>query len=95
MKQPVRRSKAPAPIAEPWKPTPFDDADAYAIQALAHGKPSEDQAKRALDFIINSICATYDQSYRPASARDSDFAEGKRYVGLTLVKMLKWRPPSA
>lgn len=76
------------PDAAPWKPVPWEPADAGAIQALARGDATADQQKRALDYIINNIAGTYDLSYRPDSDRDSAFAEGKRFVGLQIVTKL-------
>lgn len=77
------------PVVEPWHPAPYVDADTYAIKALASGVANEGQQKRALEWIINTLCATYDLSYRPGSDRDTAFAEGKRHVGLQLVKQVK------
>lgn len=74
------------PSAAPWRPTEWEPADVAAIQALVRGDASPDQQRRAIDYIINDIAGTYDMSYRPDSERDSVFAEGKRYVGLQLVK---------
>jgi hypothetical protein len=70
-------------------PAHYDEADTYAIKALAAGVANEGQQKRALDWIINTLCATYDLSYRPESDRDTAFAEGKRHIGLQLVKQVK------
>lgn len=86
-RQPTARGRAPnLPRAEPWKPAEWEPEDAYAVQAVMYGRASEDQQKRAMAFIVNQICGTYDLSYRPTSDRDSAFAEGKRFVGLQLVK---------
>ena len=74
----------------PWKPPEFDPADAAAFQALQRGGATSDQQKRALDWIINKACASYDLSYRPGGEegrRDTDFAEGKRFVALQIVKL--------
>lgn len=75
----------------PWKPTDFDDAEAAAFQALARGAASADQQKRALDWLVKKCCRTYDLSYRPGAEqgrRDTDFAEGRRSVGLEVVKLI-------
>lgn len=74
----------------PWKPPAFDPADAAAVQALQRGNATPEQQKRALAWLINQGCATYDLSYRPGEEgrRDTDFAEGRRFVGLQLVKLL-------
>lgn len=77
------------PASQPYIPPPWEPADVSAIQALQRGDATADQQRRALDYLINAVCATYDLSYRPDSDRDTAFAEGKRFVGLQLVKMTK------
>jgi len=57
-----------------------------AIKAIAAGTANDEQQKRAMSWIINTLCGTYDLSYRPNSERDTCLAEGKRLVGLALVK---------
>ena len=78
--------------AQPWHPAPYVDADTYAIKALAAGNASEGQQKRALAWIINTLCGTYDLSFRPDSERDTSFAEGKRHVGMQIVKQVNIIP---
>lgn len=76
---------------------PVDDwevADAAALQALEKGTASEDQQKRALAFIINKACRTYEASYSPVRDHDTSFAEGRRFSGLQIVKMLKLNVPA-
>ena len=75
------------PKAEPWKPAAWEKADAGAIQALMRGDAPEHLQKRAIKFIVEVLCGTYDMSYRPSGDRDTCFAEGKRSVGLQLVKL--------
>lgn len=70
-------------------PAPYTEPDTMAIKALATGTASEGQQRRALDWIINTLCGTYDLSYRPDSERNTAFAEGKRFVGLQLIKQIK------
>lgn len=77
------------PAGAPWAPTPWEPADVGAIQALAAGEATPEQQKRALTWIVERACDTYGMSYRPDSDRDTTFAEGKRYVGLQVVKMTK------
>jgi hypothetical protein len=71
-------------------PAEWVDEDAYAVQAMMHGRASEAQQLRAMRFIVENICGTYDQSYRPPAidpdGRAAAFAAGKRQVGLELVK---------
>lgn len=73
---------------------PFDDytkADVLAIRALQSGTANEVQQQRALDLIIRGLAGTYELSFRSdadGGDRDTAFAEGRRHVGLALVKML-------
>lgn len=78
-----------APSIDPWKPVAYEIEDAGAIQALARGNASEAQQQRALRYVIEVLAGTYDQSYRPGKADDTVFAEGRRFVGLQLVKLTK------
>lgn len=72
-------------------PSKYDKRDAYALQALEKGEATPDQQILALNWIIN--CAgTYDQSYRPDSPDQTIFAEGKRNIGLQIIKVLKLNP---
>lgn len=75
----------------PWLPVPYDLAHVSSLQALERGEASPDQQRRALAWLINNACATYDLSYRPGleGERDTSFAEGRRFVGLQIVKMLR------
>lgn len=77
-----------APRAEPWKPVEYEIADAAAIQALAHGRATEEQQRRALAFIVRTICAKDDLSYRSDNPHDTSFAEGRRFVGLQISKFV-------
>lgn len=74
----------------PWKPHPYQLADATAFQALATGNADADQQRRALAWLV-ACAGTYDMNYRPGPGgdRDSAFAEGKRHVGLQVVKLTR------
>lgn len=67
-------------------PFPWELADANAIKALVRGDANSVQQQRAIDFIIR-MARTYDLSYFP-SDRDTAFAEGSRFVGLQIVKLI-------
>lgn len=89
MNQP-RTTRAPKPKTKTaWQPPEWELADAYAIQKLIEGKADEAQQKRAIDWIINKAAQTYDMAYRPESARDTDFALGRAFVGQQIVKLIK------
>jgi hypothetical protein len=85
--------KKPAPA--PWHPAPYDETITGAIKALAAGNANESQQQKALKWIIEILCGTYDLSYRPGGdgERDTAFAEGKRFVGAQIVKQLKLTTP--
>jgi len=72
----------------PWYPPQYELADISAIKGMAAGTATPEQQQRALKWIIENACGTYELSYRPTSDRDTSFAEGRRFVGLQIVKAL-------
>lgn len=79
----------PPKAFRPHIPAKWELADASAIQALVAGTAEPEQQKRALDFIINNICGTYDLSHFPDSDADTRFALGKQFAGQQIVKLTK------
>jgi hypothetical protein len=85
----------------PWRPVDYaagpnpapgelNKADLVAIQAWSRGEAEPEQQRRAFEAVMVRVCQVYDQSYRSDShggERDTAFAEGKRFVGLTLRKI--------
>ena len=69
-------------------PSPYTDETVYAMKALTAGTATAEQQKHALDWIIKTLAGTYEMSFRPDSERETDFQEGKRFVGLQIVKMI-------
>lgn len=76
----------------PYLPPPYDAADVTAIQQLERGEAGPEMQKRALQWILINACDLYGISYRPDNTHDTAFAEGKRFVGSEIVKMLKIDP---
>ena len=72
-----------------WLPVERRAADVELVQVLNAGTASADQQRRALAYIINTVCRTYEPSFDPESTRNTDHAEGRRWVGLQLVTMTK------
>lgn len=72
-------------------PPPYETADVSAIQAVVEGRADEHQQRRAMKWIIEMACQTYQPSYRngPDGERDTVFSEGRRFVGLMIVEKLK------
>lgn len=72
----------------PAVPAKYELADAAAIQALVRGEADEYQQKRALQWMVDVACGTYDFHYYP-SERDTAFALGRAFVGQQIVKMTR------
>ena len=86
--RPVPEPKASAP----WLPVSYVKADVSALQAMRLGNANKGQQLRAMEFILDSICDRNGMSFRPGGpegARETDFAEGRRFVGNQIVKLTK------
>lgn len=78
-------------MAAPWQPLPFEKVAVHALRAMSHGTATADQQKIALEFIVVKLCETDGLSFRPddlGGAPATQFAEGKRFVGLQLRKFI-------
>lgn len=75
-------------IAPPHLQCQWDVPVASALQALSRGEATPDQQRFALNFVINQAAATYGQSFQELGDRETCFAEGRRFVGLQIVKLL-------
>lgn len=78
----------------PWMPPDWDEPVVYAVRAFADGKASETQQRTAWDWLMYLTAASEefaDLSFRPGEEgrRATDFAEGKRFVGQQVRKMLR------
>lgn len=74
------------------KPVPFEAADIEALRALERGDCPAHLQKRALDWIIRKAAGTYELSFSPDDERLTSFAEGRRFVGLQMIKLLNLNP---
>jgi len=62
-----------------------------ALKAMGRGEARPDQQITAMNFIIENLAGTYDLSFRPddkGGERDTAFAEGRKYVGLQLRRVI-------
>lgn len=75
-----------------FKPPAYEAADVTAIQQIERGEAESEMQKRALKWIIEEVCKTYDMSYRPGDTHETAFHEGRRFVGNEIIKMLKLDP---
>ncbi len=76
---------------DPLAPPDYTEADVQALKSLQRGTATEDQQQRAIAFIINTVCATYDCASR-RSERDTNLALGKQRAGQHLVWLLNDAP---
>jgi len=78
--------------SRPWQPARCTKADISAVKALSNGTANSEQQVRALKWIVENASMYYDLSFSPGGddgRRDTDFAEGRRYVGGQIVKLTK------
>ena len=73
------------------KPAEYKAADISSVQQLERGTATPEMQIRFLNWMITEVCGTYDQSY-VKDTHETAFNEGKRFVGNTLIKMLKLEP---
>ena len=91
----MRSSRPKSRPDRPWQIPRIDDADIFALQAIANGIASNAQQRRAYDYVIRALCETDRMTFWPGGEdgkRATDFAEGKRWVGLQLRRIEKMRP---
>jgi hypothetical protein len=92
--KPKARPKGSQP-STPLQLPAIDNADIFALQAVAKGKANEGQQQRAWNYITRALCGTDVMSFWPGGddgRRASDFAEGKRWVGIQLRRIERLRP---
>jgi len=82
------------PKKEPWMPVDYDDDVIYAVRAVEKGIASPSQQKLFWDWIMYVTGAGeqfQDISFRPGAdgVRATDFAEGRRFIGQQVRKMLR------
>ncbi len=81
------------PKKDPWMPADYDEMTCYAVKAFANGTANEQQQRLAWDWLMYLTGAGdefQDLSFRPGAdgIRATDFAEGKRFVGQQIRKLL-------
>jgi len=80
--------------AQPWLPADYDAAEHHAVLALSQGAATPEQQNLAWNWIL--FAAGYgDKSFRPgglAGQRETDFAEGKKWVAEQMNKLARTNP---
>lgn len=102
LQPPPRRTRPKPQPPAPWKLPPIgkqwggEDADIFAIQALAKGIANEGQQLRAWNLILHKLCEVDRMTFWPPMGIDdgrraTDFAEGKRWVAIQLQRLANLR----
>ncbi len=85
-----RKARQPA-----WTPVDYDHGTVTALQALARGEAQAHEQTKALDWIIKNCAGTYELSFRSdadGGDRETAFSEGRRFVGMQIVKIVNLAP---
>jgi hypothetical protein len=77
------------PMRERWLPAEWDKFDASCIQALARGDADGRQQLHALKVIVEKLAGTYEHTFVPRETETTVYLEGRRSVGLQIVKLVK------
>ena len=67
----------------------------HALQAITSGTANTTQQQRAYEYVVRTLCETDRMTFWPGGEdgrRATDFAEGKRWVGVQLRRIEKMRP---
>lgn len=94
--KPPEKQRYPWHLPHPeWHLPNPENADVFALQAVAKGTANAGQQQRAWMFIMNFLCDPDGMTFWPGGEdgrRVSDFAEGRRWVGLQLRRLERMRP---
>lgn len=72
----------------PYFEVDYLPADVSAVQAWAAGTATPDQQKRAYEWVMFHGARVREVTFQPDNAHASAFAEGRRFVGLQIAKLL-------
>lgn len=78
----------PLPAAPADQPAPFELPDIAAIQAVYRGQGTEDQQRRAMEWIIKQAANVPGISFRAGDSHATAFLEGRRFVGAQILSLL-------
>ena len=83
-------AKKPTIAGNPWEDCQtWTKQDAAAIQALFRGDATDIQQKRAINFIVNDVCALSYWAYDQKNQDNTNVALGKQYVGHFIVRLMR------
>ena len=76
----------------PWEPSPATSAEVSAIQGLFAGTATADQQRTFLEWMVKAT-GIDSLEFRPGGERESNFASGKRFVGMQFFSLGKTKIP--
>jgi len=76
------------PRTHPHQRPHYTEAEVQALRAVMNGQGSARQQRMLCEWLMRASTKD-DLSYRPADTHATAFAEGKRFVGMTFVWMLR------
>jgi hypothetical protein len=83
-------SESPAlPARAPYRSPRLTSEIVYAVKAIQAGAATPAQQADFFTWLIVEVCRKDDLSFRPGGLdgqRDGDFAEGKRFVALSVLR---------
>ena len=85
------KSKIQLPAHSPLNPPTLSSDLVYATKALVLGVADASQQTLFFNWLIVECCKKDDLSFRPGGpegVRDTDLAEGKRFVALNVLRAL-------
>jgi hypothetical protein len=78
-------------LPPPWEPAMVTQAELHAIRALYQGQANEEQQRVFVDWLTKAS-GVLELEFR-TNDRESNFAGGKRFVGLQFFSLAKTLPP--
>ena len=76
-----------------WLPVEYTSETVVALQALARGEADAGMQQRALAWIVYAASGMNELSFRSdgeGGERETAFAEGRRFVGMQIQKMVQY-----
>jgi hypothetical protein len=83
-----KRIQGKTNTAPPWEPAAVTPAEIQCIQALTRGEATKDQQALFVKWMERAT-AVGELEFRPSGERESNFAAGKRFVGLQFFTLAK------
>ena len=80
------------PPAPPWQPVASTYPEVSAIHALSRGDANPEQQALVMRWLAKAT-AVNELEFRPDGERESNFAAGKRFVGIQFFALVKTELP--